>query len=260
MLGLVTNHQTDVANNGPGTRFEFLESLPPERRPTHFSYYSGVDGAGRVLRQGRARDPARSAVRQEADRRRLRHAADRRDLGSRAHRRAAAGRASPAGTSPIGSTSPTSTASATTPGTARSAAATSVTRRRGGRSCTGRGRRTCRCGLLIDGGRTIRGGEETFVVTVDPSKPVRLVMRTGGEAQYPYNEPINRPVEVRLRDRRDGRGRTGDRPGRSRHLRGCAGRAELRPAGARRRAPEWRVTVTADAPYRVFHWFALQPD
>jgi len=37
MLGLVTNHQADIANNGPGSRFEFLESLPPEQRPTHFA-------------------------------------------------------------------------------------------------------------------------------------------------------------------------------------------------------------------------------
>ncbi|HLL24524.1 MAG TPA: hypothetical protein VK427_20475, partial [Kofleriaceae bacterium] len=39
MLGLVTNHQTNVANHGPGARFEFLERLPVERRPTHFAYY-----------------------------------------------------------------------------------------------------------------------------------------------------------------------------------------------------------------------------
>ena len=39
MLGLVTNHQADIANNGPGARFEFLEHLPAERRPTHFAYY-----------------------------------------------------------------------------------------------------------------------------------------------------------------------------------------------------------------------------
>src|SRR6185436_6440971 len=34
-----TNYQTAVANNGPGSRFEFLESLPPNKRPTHFTYY-----------------------------------------------------------------------------------------------------------------------------------------------------------------------------------------------------------------------------
>jgi len=39
MLGLVTNHQAGIANHGPGARFEFLESLPPEQRPTHFAYY-----------------------------------------------------------------------------------------------------------------------------------------------------------------------------------------------------------------------------
>ncbi|MEJ7604256.1 MAG: hypothetical protein WKG01_40725, partial [Kofleriaceae bacterium] len=39
MLGLVTNHQAGIANHGAGSRFEFLEALPPERRFTHFAYY-----------------------------------------------------------------------------------------------------------------------------------------------------------------------------------------------------------------------------
>src|SRR6185503_5593892 len=44
MLGLVTNHQAGIANNGPGARFEFLESLPVDQRPTHFAYYPGWMG------------------------------------------------------------------------------------------------------------------------------------------------------------------------------------------------------------------------
>src|SRR5690606_4346279 len=44
MLGLVTNHQAGVANNGPGARFEFLETMPRELRPTHFAYYPGWMG------------------------------------------------------------------------------------------------------------------------------------------------------------------------------------------------------------------------
>ena len=51
MLGLVTNFQAGVANNGPGSRFEFLESLPPERRPTHFAYYPGWMGTPRLVRR-----------------------------------------------------------------------------------------------------------------------------------------------------------------------------------------------------------------
>ncbi|MEO7091796.1 MAG: hypothetical protein ABI175_01015, partial [Polyangiales bacterium] len=39
MLGLVTNYQAGIANNGPGARFEFLERMPADRRPTHFAYY-----------------------------------------------------------------------------------------------------------------------------------------------------------------------------------------------------------------------------
>ena len=44
MLGLVTNHQAGIANNGPGARFEFLESLPPEQRPDALRVLPGLDG------------------------------------------------------------------------------------------------------------------------------------------------------------------------------------------------------------------------
>jgi len=103
-------------------------------------------------------------------------------------------------------------------------------------------------GLLVDGGRTIRGGAEDFVISVDPDKPVRLVMRSGGNPAYGYNEPITGPVEVTA----NGVAATIAPP------RGSLAEYafELPPA----HADHLTVHVTASAPYRVFHWFALQPD
>ena len=41
VVGLVTNRQAQWCNNGPGTRFESLERIPIDARPTHFAYYPG---------------------------------------------------------------------------------------------------------------------------------------------------------------------------------------------------------------------------
>ena len=41
ILGLVTNGNARHANNGPGSRFERLERLPIQDRPTHIAYYPG---------------------------------------------------------------------------------------------------------------------------------------------------------------------------------------------------------------------------
>jgi len=79
-----------------------------------------------------------------------------------------------------------------------------------------------------------------------------MLSRTGGNASYPWHETLARPVHVAVVT--------------------AAGRAEATlapPSGAlveiafELPAPAERavaVRVTADAPYRVFHWFALQPD
>jgi hypothetical protein len=107
-------------------------------------------------------------------------------------------------------------------------------------------------GLLVDGGRTIRGGGERFTVEVDPGRPLRLVMRTGGKPSYPWHDALTGRVRVEVST--------------------AGGRAEATlappsgelvevafdlPAPAERAVA---VRVTAAAPYRVFHWFALQPD
>ena len=183
MLGLVTNHQAGIANNGPGARFEFLESLPPEQRPTHFAYYPGWMGTheffGEVLHAHAAAPRHRAAP----ARRRRRHADHRGDVGSR--RAPASGRSTitPAGRWSIASTSPTSRASARTTGAARMGrrhfgdptARWSIVEREIGSH-----------GLVIDGGRTIREGGETFTVA-----------RRSGEADA-RRDPHRRPDELWL--------------------------------------------------------------
>jgi hypothetical protein len=107
-------------------------------------------------------------------------------------------------------------------------------------------------GLVLDGGRTIRGGAERFTIAIDPTRPVRLVMRTGGRRSYPWHDELVRPVHLVVST--------------------DAGSAPITlapPSGPLveiaidlpvPRAPDAAVRVTADGPYRVFHWFALQPD
>jgi hypothetical protein len=244
MLGLVTNHQAEIANNGPGSRFEFLESLPPEQRPTHFAYYPGWMGQSEFFGEvvlatplpapfskrrmigdadmqliAATWDHAHTAERPLDDHPGW-HIADRVDVADIASEhahdwRGALGRRNFA--------DPTARWSV-------------VHREVGGH------------GLLVDGGRTIRGAAEDFALTVDPDKPVRLVMRSGGNPTYGYNEAITAAVHVTA----NGVEATIEPP------HGVLGEYvfELAPT----RADHLDVHVTASAPYRVFHWFALQPN
>ncbi len=98
-------------------------------------------------------------------------------------------------------------------------------------------------GPVLDGGRTITGGER-FVIDVDPARPARLILRTGGNRQYPDHEAVaaaslqiaGKPVAVPA-------------------PRGPLVELEIElPAGQR------EITVATDRPYRAFHWFVLQRD
>jgi hypothetical protein len=244
MLGLVTNHQADVANNGPGSRFEFLESLPPEQRPTHFAYYPGWMGQAEFFGEVVLATPlpppfSKRRMIGDADMQLIAatwdhahtaerpldehlgwHIADRVDIADivseRAHHwHGALGRRNFA--------DPT--------------ARWSFVHREVGVQ-----------GLLVDGGRTIRGAVEDFTIAVEPDKPVRLVMRSGGNPAYGYNEPITSAATVTV----NGVAVTIAPP------RGTLAEYvfELPPA----HADHLDVHVTASGPYRVFHWFALQPD
>ncbi|EIE97164.1 MATE family efflux transporter [Saccharomonospora glauca] len=44
-IGLATNGFAEASNNGPGSLYEKLRSLPPEQRPTHFAVYEPWPGA-----------------------------------------------------------------------------------------------------------------------------------------------------------------------------------------------------------------------
>jgi hypothetical protein len=248
MIGLVTNDQAEVANNGPGARFEMLESLPPERRPTHFAYYPGWMGQpdffGDVvfatpLQRTFSRRRMTGAYDMElivanwdhvgtAERPLDPHpgwsVVDRLDIADLASERAHDWRGR------MGRRLFTDT-------TAR----WSVVEREVGEH-----------GLVIDGGRTIRGASEHFAIAFDPAKPVRLVMRTGGLPVYGFNEQIDKRVAIRILD--------DDR-------RVLARRDIPPPAGVfielafdLGRLPARELLTDATGPYRVFHWFVLQPE
>ncbi len=237
----------DAAAHGPGAIFEWLEGLPPRRRPTHLVFaedrpeVSAFAGAvvletWRPRRSGQGRGPG-GALRLvaaswdhagTAERPLDPHpgwrVVDRVDVADlaaeRGHRwRGELGRHRP-GDPPA---------------------------RR-----TLLHREVRPTGLALDGGRTIRGGAERFTIEIDPARPVRLVLRTGGHREPPGHEALAGPVTASV------------------STRAGAARAELPPpAGAfvelaldvpmpgERHVP---VRVAATGPYRVFHWFVLQPD
>ena len=117
-------------------------------------------------------------------------------------------------------------------------------------------RETTEAGLVIDGGRTIRDGGETFAITLDPAKPTRVVIRTGGQPSYGFHETITKPITLRL---------FGPAIKELGHLTVAppAGKfSELTFNLPNHTFHDRTVTlrVEASGAYRVFHWFVLQPD
>ncbi|MGN6108664.1 MAG: hypothetical protein ACTHU0_26395, partial [Kofleriaceae bacterium] len=247
MLGLVTNHQAGIANHGAGSRFEFLEAMPPAERPTHFAYYPSWLGTTEFFGQVLLATPLRPAL----DARRLAgdgnmqiivanfdHAGtgerplgehpgwrvvDRIDIAHLASERAH-GWSGALGRRRMGD--PTARWSL-------------VTRETGAR------------GLIVEGGRTIRGGREQFSLVVDRSRPTRLVLRSGGPATHPWHEEIRAPVELVLLD---ASGRELARTTLAAPTGAFVEYVFELPAGID------RITTSARAPYRAYHWFALQPE
>ena len=110
-------------------------------------------------------------------------------------------------------------------------------------------------GLVLDGGRTIRGGER-FTVALDPSQPTRLVLRTGGARSIlghdPADQPIDRAAQLRVLDdagRELARATLPVPDGRFAEV------SFALPAGASR-----VLRTEASSAYRAFHWFVLQPE
>jgi len=248
MLGLVTNHQARIANHGPGARFEFLEDLTPDQRPTHFAYYRSWMGQdemfGEVLLETRLRrgfshlqtiggtnmelieadwDHVHTAERPLHPHPGW-HVADRVDVADlddeEAHDwdgdigRRSYGQPTARWTMIHREVSP-------------------------------------ELGLLLDGGRTIRGRREHFVVTIDPTRPAKLIVRSGGARQYPFHEQLPRPARLEITSTATV---TTELPVPTGSL--IEIEVDL-PHGV---DPELAVDVRANEPYRVFHWFVLQPD
>jgi len=106
-------------------------------------------------------------------------------------------------------------------------------------------------GLVLDGGRTIRGGE-TFTMAIAPDKPIRLVLRSGGQEGYAFNEPIKTAVTLSVFDEDNTQlGTITIPPPRGRFV-------ELALDLPARHAES--ITLrTRGGLYRAFHWFVLQP-
>jgi hypothetical protein len=109
--------------------------------------------------------------------------------------------------------------------------------------------------LAIDGGRTIRGRTETFTVTISPSKPTRVVIRTGGQPHYGFHESIEKPVDLTLYAGKKKIGTLTVAPPSGTFLELTF---NLPPHVSASRSLELRTEATGI--YRVFHWFVLQPE
>jgi len=226
------------ADDGPGALFEALERLAPDQRPSHFALDPAAPAAAGALELAGEmvfRAPLRPAFAPRPGRADLQlfaaswdhvgtgerplndHAGwaivDRLDVADRASEAAHAWR----GTGEPGSVL---------------------------------GREVGAHGLILDGGRTLRG--ERFAIAVDPARPIRLILRTGGARAYPAATVIERPVGLRLLDA------AGRELGRASLAVPAGAFAEVSfalPAGA---PAELRSEATG--PYRAFHWFVLQPE
>jgi hypothetical protein len=250
MLGLVTNHQAGIANNGPGARFEFLESIPPDQRPTHFAYYPGWMGNaefyGEVLMH--------TSLRRGIEKRRLVGEGDMQIIEAVFDHAGTAER-------PLNDHTGWAVVDRLDIADIASERAHDWTGRMGRRTF---GAPTARWsiveketahGLVIDGGRTIREGGETFTVHLVPAKPSRIVIRTGGQPAYPWHETLNKPIKMTLWSGAKKLGELTIAP--------PSGQFEevtfnIQPHALPSTASQ--IRVEASGMYRVFHWFVLQPE
>jgi hypothetical protein len=110
-------------------------------------------------------------------------------------------------------------------------------------------------GLVIDGGRTIRAGGERFTVRVDPAKPMRVVIRTGGQPSYGWHEAISKPATLTLFSGSKQLGQLTVAP-----PTGVFSELTFNLPAHGVRGAQAELRVEASGIYRVFHWFVLQPE
>ena len=249
MLGLVTNHQAGIANNGPGARFEFLESMPRERRPTHFAYYPGWMGTSEFFGDVLKHTPLRRGI----ERRRLAGDGDMQILVANFDHTGT-------GERPLNDHTGWSIVDRVDIADLASERAHAWAGRMGRRKIgdpTARWsvvERSVTSGLVIDGGRTIRAGGERFTVRLDPAKPTRVVLRTGGKRGYPWHEAIAQPVTITLWSGTKQLGKLVVAP-----PAGPFSELTFNVPPHALRTPEVELRTEASGIYRVFHWFVLQP-
>jgi hypothetical protein len=250
MLGLVTNHQAGIANNGPGARFEFLEGLPREQRPTHFAYYPGWMGTAEFFGEALLHTSLRRGI----ESRRLVGEGDMQVLVANFDHVGT-------GERPLNDHTGWSIVDRVDVASIASERAHEWFGRMGRRRVgdpTARWsmvERSTANGLVVDGGRTIRAGGEQFTVRIDPAKPTRVVLRTGGQKSYPWHEAIDKPVKLTLfaGTKQIGQLTVAPPAGAFSEI-----TFNLPPYAVRTREAELRIEATGV--YRVFHWFVLQPD
>jgi hypothetical protein len=252
MLGLVTNHQAQVANNGPGARFEFLESLPPEQRPTHFAYYPGWMGSPDFFGEALVH----TNLLPQFEKRRLVGEYDMQVIAASWDHVGTGERPlnDHGGWALVDRVDIADIASERAHGWVGK-----MGRRRFG-DPTARWsvveRETLLPGLVIDGGRTIRDGGERFTIHVDPSKPAHVVIRTGGAQAYPpFHEAITKPITLRLRAEGKQLGELVIAP-----PGGTFSELTFTVPAHSLHSTEVELETEATGMYRVWHWFVLQPE
>ena len=255
MLGLVTNDQAGIANNGPGARFEFLESLAPDQRPTQFAYYPAWLGTseyfGTVLLHTQLRPGLPTKLHRlvgEADMQVITANWDHAHSGER----------------PLDDHTGWTMVDRVD---IADMASEHAHHWHGGMGQRRFGDPTARwsfverevlssAGLVIDGGRTIREHDgERFTVTLDPQKPTRIVIRTGGQTTYNFHESITKPIALKLFAEGKELGHITLAPP-SGQFSEIVFNIPVRALHSK----QVEVRTEASAPYRVFHWFVLQTD
>jgi len=90
-------------------------------------------------------------------------------------------------------------------------------------------------------------------VDLDPQKPTRVVIRTGGKQSYGFHEPITKPITLKLFAGAKELGHMTVAPPIGQF-------SELSFNVPPRAFHDGRVELRTEAsgPYRVFHWFVLQ--
>jgi hypothetical protein len=243
-----------AASQGPGALFEQLEALPPEQRATHFALYPDALGTGELFGEVVLHTAFQTSRTPSLDPRRLLGGPDLQVI-------VASWDHVGTGERPLGDHTGWVIVDRIDVADLASEAAHDWAAALGPRSDGDPAQRWSMVsrealthGLIVDGGRTIRGGSERFTITADPGKPVRLVLRTGGSRAIRFHDPIDHPVPLRILDpagRELARATLPPTPADG----GFAEVGFALPAGT---PPALRIE--ASSPYRAFHWFVLQPE